>query len=410
MLDFEGKKILLGVCGGIAAYKAVYLARELTQRGASVRVVMTPSASAFIMPMTFQALTGFPVRTALFDAHAEDAMDHIALARWADYVVIAPATADFLAKLAHGFADELLATLVLATSAPVMVCPAMNQYMWSNEATTANCLLLKQRGVMFVGPAAGLQACGDDGFGRMAEVHAIMNALRVQGVRHVLSARRVIITAGPTREPLDPVRYLSNRSSGKMGYALADAAFVAGAEVILISGPTALPPPLGVTMIAVETAAQMHAAVMSRLRDGDIFIGAAAVADYGVENPATDKLKKQHHSSLSLLLQPNPDVLTAVATTKKTAFIVGFAAETSDVLANARQKLEKKRVDMVIANRVGPRLGFDEDEHEVTAITAAEEHALSRQNKWRLAAQLIAIVASCLQNSVRFNSDTEVIS
>ena len=410
MRDFEGKKILLGVCGGIAAYKAVYLARELTQRGASVRVVMTPSATAFIMPMTFQALTGFPVRTALFDAHAEDAMDHIALARWADYVVIAPASADFLAKLAHGFADELLATLVLATRAPVMVCPAMNQHMWSNEATQANCLRLKARHVMFVGPAAGLQACGDDGFGRMAEVDAIMNALRVHGVRHVLSARRVIITAGPTRESLDPVRYLTNRSSGKMGYALADAAFVAGAEVILISGPTQLPAPMGVTLIAVESAAEMHAAVMSRLRCGDIYIGAAAVADYGVATPLTNKLKKQHHPSLSLMLQSNPDLLTAVAATEKTAFIVGFAAETCDVIANARQKLEKKRLDMVIANRVGPRLGFDEDDHEVTVITAEAEHALPRQNKWRLAAQLIAIVAACMQNSVRFNSDTEVTS
>ncbi len=291
MRDFEGKRILLGVCGGIAAYKTAYLIREITALGAEVQVVMTSSAEAFITPMTLQALSGRAVRCALFDEEAERAMGHIELARWADACIIAPASANMMAKLAHGMADDLLSTLALVLEAPLLICPAMNQSMWKHPAVQANAETLRTRGVQIVGPGDGVQACGETGFGRMSEVPTIVNALRLNKVNQCLKGTRVLITAGPTYEAIDPVRYLGNRSSGKMGYALAEAAKVAGARVILVSGPSSQTPPEGVLFIQVETAAEMHQAVMDALLPGTVFIGAAAVADYRISNPKDKKIR-----------------------------------------------------------------------------------------------------------------------
>jgi phosphopantothenoylcysteine decarboxylase/phosphopantothenate--cysteine ligase len=398
MRDFEGKKILIGISGGIAAYKSAYLVRELIRLGACVRVVMTAAATQFITPMTLQALSGHPVRVDLFDGEAEHAMGHIELARWADYWVVAPASANCLAKMAHGVADDLLSTLALVIDGPVLVCPGMNRSMWSHPATQANVSVLKQRGVIVVGPAEGAQACGEYGLGRLVEVEHIIHALRLCTVNQRLQNQRVMITAGPTREAIDPVRYLSNHSSGKMGYALAEAALMAGAQVTLISGPTALAPPPGVQMIFVNTAAEMHDAVMEHLTPGVIFIGAAAVSDYHVETPALNKLKKRENLTLSLKLIPNIDILAAVAARKQALFVVGFAAETTDLLVHAREKLQKKNLDMVVANRVGPGLGFETDDNAVTVLTATTTRALTQQHKVRLAAELVAIIATSLQN------------
>ena len=398
MQDFINKKIVLGVCGGIAAYKSAQLVRELTRLGAKVRVVMTKSAQEFITPMTMQALSGQEVRTELFDSQAERAMGHIELARWADYLLIAPATANGLAKLAYGLADDLLSTLYLVTEAPVFICPAMNRSMWAHPATRANCDVLKSRGAVFIGPAEGSQACGEEGLGRMSEPQTIINALRLHEVYQLLSGLKVLITAGPTREAIDPVRYISNCSSGKMGYALAEAALMAGAEVTLISGPTALVPPEGVDVYQVESAEEMLQAVKKHLQMGMIFIGTAAVADYRVELPATQKLKKQIHDKLALNLSINPDILATVAQMKKASYVVGFAAETEDVLTYAKQKMQTKKVDMMVANQVGPGLGFDSDEHQVIVLTDHHQYELGLMHKTRLAAQIIAILAASLQN------------
>lgn len=293
MQDFVGKKILLGVCGGVAAYKSAYLIRELTRAGAEVKVVMTQSAQKFVSPLLMQALSGNDVRTNLFDVQAERAMGHIELARWADFLLIAPASANCLAKLAQGIADDLLSTLYLVTEVPVMICPAMNRSMWAHPATQANFKVLQERGVLFVGPEEGSQACGEQGLGRVSEVEQILSALRLYEVHQLLAGKKILITAGPTREPLDPVRYLSNYSSGKMGYALAEAAAMAGAEVTLISGPTALNASACIKRIQVETATEMLDAVKKEIPTGGIFIGTAAVADYGFDAPASEKMKKK---------------------------------------------------------------------------------------------------------------------
>lgn len=398
MQDFLNKKILLGICGGIAAYKSAYLVRELARLGAIVRVVMTASAQEFITPMTLQALSGHEVRCDLLDSAAERAMGHIELARWADYLLIAPATAHCLAKMAHGLADDLLSTIYLVTETPVIVCPAMNRSMWAHPATQANAEQLIQRGVLMVGPEEGAQACGEYGLGRMSEVANIIDALRLQGVGGLLRGQRVLITAGPTQEAIDPVRFISNRSSGKMGYALAQAARMAGAEVILVSGPSTLEPPLGVKFHSVETAHTMFDAVMQHLEPGMVFIGAAAVGDYGVDAPSEQKLKKQGSSALTLSLHANPDILATVAATGKAAFVVGFAAETTHVLEHAFAKLGGKKLDMIIANQVGLGLGFDVDDNQVTVLTKNTQIALERTHKTRLAGQLIAIIAEHLQN------------
>lgn len=399
MQDFKNKRILLGVCGGIAAYKITQLVRELTQLGAEVQVVMTASAEAFVTPMTLQALSGRTVRTALFDEAAEQAMGHIELARWADYCVIAPATANTIATLAHGIADDLLSTLALVLKIPLMICPAMNQSMWHHPATQANIKTLRDRGAFIIGPGDGVQACGDEGLGRMFEVHSIINALRLQSVHDLLAGQRVVITAGPTREAIDPVRYLSNNSSGKMGYALAEAARVAGAEVILITGPSALTPPEGVLLKRVKTADEMLQSVMDALEPGCVFIGAAAVSDYAIDVPSETKIKKQVSNKLVLELKQNPDILAAVALSNQAQFVMGFAAETENLITHAREKLIKKKLDCIVANWVGEGLGFDVDHHEVTVLTHTQKHTLSKKHKVRLAGELVAIIAVSLQNS-----------
>lgn len=399
MQDFINKKILLGVCGGIAAYKSAYLVRELTRLGAEVKVVMTQSAQEFITPLTLQALSGNDVRVDLFDTQAERAMGHIELARWADYLVIAPASANCLAKMAQGMADDLLSTLYLVAEVPVLVCPAMNKSMWAHQATQANCLVLKERGVIFVGPEEGSQACGEQGLGRVSEPEQIINALRMHEVHQLLAGKRVLITAGPTREPIDPVRYLSNYSSGKMGYALAEAAAMAGAQVTLISGPSALSVSAGVELVRVESAQQMFDAVMEHLPSEGIFIGAAAVADYQIEAPAVEKMKKKDQMELSLKLMRTPDILTAVAEGGKASFIMGFAAETTDLVSYALDKLQRKKLDMIVANQVGKGLGFESAVNQVLVITKNKQIDLPLTHKSRLAGQIVAILAANLHNT-----------
>jgi phosphopantothenoylcysteine decarboxylase/phosphopantothenate--cysteine ligase len=393
MPDFKQKNILLGICGGIAAYKSAHLVRELCRLGANVQVVMTEAAHEFITPMTLQALSGQAVRSKLFDAQAERAMGHIELARWADLLLIAPASAHCIAALAQGLADDLLSTLYLVTERPVILCPAMNRSMWAHPATQSNCQLLLERGVRIIGPDEGSQACGEVGLGRMTEVLQIIDALRLYELPPCLKGQNVLITAGPTREAIDPVRYLSNHSSGKMGYALAHAALMAGADVTLISGPTALEPPAGVKTYFVESAESMLEAVLNHLQNDMIFIGAAAVADYSVQLEAGQKIKKHDRADLSLDLKLNPDIIATVAATKKAAYVVGFAAETQDVLAHARAKREAKSMDMIIANQVGNGLGFGRDEHQVTVITADGESDIAMMHKTRLAGQLIVMIA-----------------
>lgn len=399
MQDFSGKNILVGISGGIAAYKTAYLVRELMRLGATVRVVMTQAAQAFITPMTFQALTGNTVRTDLFDEAAERAMGHIELARWADYLLIAPATANRLAKMAHGIADDLLSTLMLVTEAPVVVCPAMNRSMWAHAATQANCEVLRTRGVVIVEPESGDQACGELGVGRLPEVAALIDALRLHDVSQLLAGQHVLITAGPTEEPIDPVRYISNRSSGKMGYALARAAKMAGAKVTLVSGPCHLEPPLGVTYLPVVTAEKMYQAVMANLNHNPIFIATAAVADYRITEVALEKIKKSHETVPCLQLTENADILMAVASTEKASYVVGFAAETDNVISAAKEKLQRKNLDMIIANQVGDGKGFERDDNEVTVITPTSEITLPLVHKTRLAGKIVALIAKNLQNT-----------
>ena len=389
----QGKRILLGVTGGIAAYKAADLSRRLIERGAQVQVVMTDAAREFITPTTFQALTGRTVRTSLWDAAAEAAMGHIELARWADLVVIAPASADFLARLAHGFADDLLATLCLATSAPIVVAPAMNHLMWANAATRANVAQLVARGVLVLGPATGDQACGETGEGRMLEPLELAEQLAaLLAAGGELAGRRVLITAGPTRERLDPVRFVSNRSSGKMGFAVAQAARAAGAEVILVSGPVSLPTPPGVTRIDVESAADMLAAVLRELPGTDVFVSTAAVADYRPVRAASQKIKKSS-DTLELSLERTPDVLATVAARSERPFVVGFAAETESVEQNARTKLMKKNLDMIAANEVGDDKAFDSDENQLIVLARGARYELGRAGKLALARGLVSLIA-----------------
>lgn len=399
--DLAGIKIVLGICGSVAVYKAAYLVRELCSLGASVRVVMTQGALSFMQPMTFQALSGEEVRCDLLHEEAERAMGHIELARWADYLLVAPASANFIAKMAHGVADDLLSTLYLASTAPVIICPAMNKNMWAHPATMANCAVLSERGAVFCGPEEGSQACGDMGLGRMVEPETIVSLLRLYPVRQLLHGREVLITAGATREPIDPVRYLSNHSSGKMGYALAQAAQVAGANVTLISGPCALKSPFGVQRISVDSARDMLEAVDTHLQSGAVFIGAAAVADYRLADPKTKKIKRQAHATMSLSLQKNPDILAAVVARKCAALVVGFAAETHDVLAHAAEKLCVKQVDMMIANQVGRGLGFESEENQVTVLTPNQIIPLALAPKITIAGQIIVLIAQALKNPIR---------
>jgi len=398
MQDFIDKKVVLGICGGIAAYKSAWLVRELNRLGAEVRVIMTAAAQQFITPLTLQALSGNDVRCELFDQQAERAMGHIELARWADYLVIAPATANCLAKLAHGLADDLLSTLYLVNENPVIICPAMNRSMWQHLATQENCDKLGLRGNLIVPPEYGSQACGEVGPGRLAETEVIINTLRLHAIKNVLQGKQVLITAGATREAIDPVRFISNRSSGRMGYALAQAAQIAGAEVTLVSGVSELIPPAGIHYYAVTSASEMHHKVMQLLTSGMIFIGCAAVADYRSVHIAAQKMKKQQ-KHITLELTKNADILADVAASGKASFVVGFAAETESVLANAQVKLANKKVDMIVANQVGEGLGFESEDNEVIIVTHSEQTVLPLGNKVRLAGDLIAILATSIQNA-----------
>jgi len=386
-------RILLGVTGGIAAYKSAELVRRLRDRGAEVQVVMTAGARQFITPLTFQALSGRPVRTDLWDDAAEAAMGHIELARWADQVLVAPASADFLARIAHGLAGDLLTTLCLATDAPISVAPAMNRLMWANAATQANVALLRSRGVAVLGPAEGDQACGETGPGRMLEPAELMDALAPQGaVKRVLAGLKVMITAGPTRERIDPVRFITNRSSGKMGFAVAEAAREAGAEVVLVSGPVNVATPPGVRRVDVETAEQMMNAVNQHVADTDIFIAAAAVSDYRPVQCASEKIKKTS-DSLTLALSRTTDILATVAARAPRPFVVGFAAETQNVERNALVKLEGKRLDMIAANQVGDNLAFDCEDNALTVYWPGGKQDLGRAPKRQLAAALVSLIA-----------------
>ncbi|MGB5306190.1 MAG: bifunctional phosphopantothenoylcysteine decarboxylase/phosphopantothenate--cysteine ligase CoaBC [Gammaproteobacteria bacterium] len=391
-----GKHILLGVTGGIAAYKSAELVRRLREQGAAVRVIMTASATAFITPLTLQALSGQPVHTDMLDPAAEAAMGHIELARWADVLLVAPATADFVARLAHGRADDLLAAVCLATQAPVAVAPAMNHVMWENPATRANMVTLGERGIHSFGPAQGDQACGETGPGRMLEPAALVTATAGLLQTGALAGRRVLVTAGPTREPIDPVRYISNRSSGRMGYAVADAAAAAGAAVTLISGPASLAVPAGVRYVATETAADMFTAVMAAISGVDIFISVAAVADYRPARVAAGKLKKSAEH-MTLELQRNPDILAAVAALPDAPYTVGFAAETAAIADNARQKLQAKQVNMIAANLVGDGRGFEVEENALQVYWEGGSKTLARTGKARLARQLVELIAEHYQ-------------
>ena len=388
----RGKHIIVGVTGGIAAYKSAELVRRLVERGAEVQVVMTAAAREFIGATTFQALSGRPVRDSLWDAAAEAAMGHIELARWADVVVIAPASADFIARLAQGRADDLLATLCLATAAPIAVAPAMNRLMWANAATQANVATLHARGVRLLGPASGAQACGEVGEGRMLEAAELADHLAMLLVdRGALTGRKVVVTAGPTREAIDPVRFVSNRSSGKMGFALAQALREADADVVLVTGPVQLPTPPGVRRIDVESAAQMAAAVQAQVADAAIFVGTAAVADYRPEAAADRKIKKTREK-LELSMTRTADILAGVAARADRPFVVGFAAETDAVEQHAREKLLRKNLDMIAANEVGACKAFDCEDNALLVLWRGGRAELPQSPKLELARALVTLI------------------
>jgi phosphopantothenoylcysteine decarboxylase/phosphopantothenate--cysteine ligase len=390
-------RILLGVTGGIAAYKSPDLVRRLMERGADVQVVMTQNAQRFVSTATFQAVSARPTRTDLWDSAAEAAMGHIELARWAQIVLIAPASADFIARLAHGRADDLLATLCLATEAPIVIAPAMNRIMWGNKATQANVATLISRGIRFLGPGSGSQACGEIGAGRMWEPLQLAESLLAPPVNAgLLSGLNVLITAGPTRERLDPVRYLTNRSSGKMGFAVAAAAKEAGAHVTVVAGPMQLDTPAGITRINVESARDMYAAVHRQVGDADIFIAAAAVADFQPAVVAKQKIKKQGNDGVKLELEPAPDIVKSVADMSKRPFVVGFAAETNDVEDNARSKLKRKKLDMIAANHVGDGIAFDCEDNALTVIWPGGKVDVARGPKLEVARELISLIAKRL--------------
>lgn len=388
----SGKHVLLGVTGGIAAYKSAELVRQLREQGAGVRVVMTRGACEFITPLTLQALSGHPVHTELLDSGTEAAMGHIELARWADVLLVAPATADFMARLVQGRADDLLAAICLACESPLAVAPAMNRVMWESPATRDNVRLLRDRGVHIMGPAEGLQACGETGPGRLLEPAALVTALSGMFNSGLLAGRQVLVTAGPTREAIDPVRYISNRSSGRMGFAVAAAAAEAGAQVTLVSGPVSLETPPGVQRIDVETAQAMYEQVIEQAAACDIFIGVAAVADYRPASVAGQKIKKSAETMI-LELQRNPDILAAVAALTGGPFTVGFAAETGALEPNARGKLEAKGLDMIAANEVGAGLGFETEENALQVFWKNGSVTLARTGKNKLARQLVATIA-----------------
>ncbi|PMG79034.1 phosphopantothenoylcysteine decarboxylase [Shewanella sp. 10N.286.51.B7] len=393
------KNVLLGIGGGIAAYKSADLIRRLKERGADVRVVMSQSAMEFITPLTIQALSGHPVASDLLDPAAEAAMGHIELARWADVVIVAPATANLIARINAGMADELLTTTCLATEAPVIVCPAMNQQMYRNQATQENLANIARKGITVWGPASGDQACGEVGPGRMQEPLAIAEQLVQFFGPKPLTGHKLLLTAGPTREPIDPVRYISNHSSGKMGFALATAATQMGAEVTLVTGPVNLATPLGVTRIDVESAQDMLDAVMDNVDNQDIFIGCAAVADYRIAEVAESKIKKSSEN-MQLALVRNPDILASVSALTKRPFTVGFAAETDNVEEYARGKLERKKLDLIAANDVSiAGLGFNADANALHVFWQDGSQQLPATDKLTLAKQLLTLIATKIKTS-----------
>lgn len=408
MQRLTNKQIILGITGGIAAYKSAELTRILKGAGAEVRVVMTASATEFITPLTLQALSGNPVHQHLLDAEAEAGMGHIELAKWADLILIAPASANFMARLASGQGDDLLTTICLATEAPICLAPAMNQAMWRDEGTQKNAATLKSRGLKLFGPGVGEQACGDTGPGRMLEPTEIAELTAAQFDRGSLTGKTVFITAGPTREPLDPVRYISNHSSGKMGYALAEAAMEAGAKVKLISGPVNLPAPARIGRTSVESAEEMLNASLEDLSLCDIFIAAAAVADYRPTAIAEHKIKKGTEEIMELHLVKNPDIVATVANSSPKPFTVGFAAETRDVISYAKSKLERKNLDLIIANDVSRSdIGFNSDENAVTVISATTTETLPQASKRQLASKLIEKIAAQYHGSAVTEKEIE---
>ncbi len=387
------KRILLGVSGGIAAYKSCYLVRDLIEQGAEVEVVMSRGSTKFVTPLTFQALSGRPVHSRLLDHDAESGMGHISLARWADLIVIAPATAHMIAKLAHGMADNLLTTLCLASDSTVMVVPAMNRQMWENPATQENVDRLKGFGMVFIGPDVGEQACGETGAGRMVEPAEIRQLINDHFSSSILTGRHVLITAGPTREPIDPVRYISNHSSGRMGYAVAQAAIEADAKVTLISGPVSIKPPDRAHYVPVATAAEMQIEVSKLIETTDIFISAAAVADYRCIDVSDQKIKKSNEN-IALQLEKNPDIIASVTASVHKPFTVGFAAETNDVSENAKIKLRSKAMDMIAANPVGPGIGFESDLNTLDIYWEDGHIDLGTATKHKLARNLIKLIAN----------------
>lgn len=387
------KKILLGVTGGIAAYKSADLVRRLREVGAEVQVVMTSAAKEFIGPLTFQALSGNPVHLDLLDSSAEAAMGHIELARWADIVVIAPASADFIARLTHGHANDLLSTICLATTAKIVVAPAMNQQMWLNAATQENVQRLIGRGIHLFGPAEGSQACGEHGPGRMLEPQQLLHYLTYLLLPKLFKDEQILVTAGPTHEAIDPVRYISNHSSGKMGFAIAEMASAVGAKVILIAGPTNLVTPFKVERIDVKTAKEMQRAVLKNIINCKILFAAAAVADYRCDSVSRQKIKK-NNQDLTLHLSHNPDILASIANLPEPPFTVGFAAETENLISNAKKKLHAKNLDLIVANRVGGKEhGFESDYNEATVLWKDGQRKFPLTTKKKLAYDLMTVIA-----------------
>ena len=394
------KNILLGVSGGIAAYKSAEIVRHLRKVGASVRVVMTKSAEEFITPLTLQALSGNRVSTELLDVEAEAAMGHIELAKWADGILIAPATANTLARLSNGRGDDLLSTITLAFDGPISLAPAMNQAMWGDERTQDNIKKLESQNFQICGPGSGEQACGDVGMGRMLEPLEILDLFSYSFNEGKMAGKSILITAGPTQEPIDPVRFITNRSSGKMGYSLAQSAIDYGAKVTLISGPVNLEPPSNCNFISIKTADEMFEAVMHHVNDKDVYIGTAAVSDYKPAKMQNNKIKKDgSNSPITLELEENKDILKSVSALNHRPFVVGFAAETNDVIENAEKKLSSKDLDLIVANDVSKKeIGFDSEENEVTLVTSADNYLIERQSKKKVSNKIIEFISERINN------------
>ena len=395
MLNFSNTNVLLGVTGGIAAYKSAEIIRLFKKEGANVRVVMTNSAKEFITPLTLQAVSGNEIHDSLLDVNAESGMGHIELAKWADIILIAPCTAETIAKITHGRADDLMGALILASEADIYIAPAMNMNMWLDASTQDNYKILENRGITFIGPAQGEQACGDNGPGRLEEPEKIIEFIEKLTKKGPLSGKIITITAGPTREQIDPVRFISNNSSGKMGYSIAEAAIKLGAQVNLISGPVALDADKSINLHKINSASEMLAQVIKCMKNSDIFIGCAAVSDYKPSDYSNKKIKKEDHSNLDIELEKNEDILKYVSKNFSESYIVGFAAETSDVIENAKKKLLTKNLDMIVSNDISDKsIGFDVDENEVNVITQDKTLLLKKDKKTRIAKQILKIIST----------------